>query len=159
MKKVLFVCLGNICRSPAAEGVFKLLISKEGLESKIIVDSAGTSSCHAGELADSRMRKTAAKRSIDLTSRSRQFIREDFEEFDYIVVMDESNYQNVLSLDSNEKYKEKVFMMTDFGENLSLKYVPDPYYGGDRGFEDVLDIVNNCSLGLLKKIKLEMGLN
>lgn len=149
MKKILFVCLGNICRSPAAEGVMQHAVDKRGLRNKIILDSAGTSAAHSGERADSRMRFHAEKRGVQLLSVSRQFLKEDFLKFDYIIVMDRSNYKNVLNLDFENKYENKVKMMTDFCSDDLFDYVPDPYYGGENGFELVLDIVVDACNGLL----------
>ena len=149
MKKILFVCLGNICRSPAAEGVFLDLIIKKNLQAKFEVDSAGTGDWHIGELPDKRMRSAALSRGIELTSRARQFKKDDFDKFDLVIVMDDSNFKNVCSLASNELHKSKVRKFTDFstsGDGI----VPDPYFGGDEGFEEVLDLVEVCSLGLLE---------
>ena len=149
---ILFVCLGNICRSPAAEGVFLDLIKKENLETKFYVDSAGTGDWHVGELADKRMRSAALKRGIELTSRARQISKEDFNKFEYILVMDDSNYQNVISLTSSNEQKQKVKKFTEFQQEFDSSIVPDPYFGGDEGFEGVLDLVADCSKGLLKHI-------
>jgi protein-tyrosine phosphatase len=156
MARVLFVCLGNICRSPAAEGVFESLVKAEGLEGSIEIDSAGTSSSHVGEKADRRMRNHAIRRGYELTSLSRQFVAADFEKFDFIVVMDDSNYSNVVRLDHSDVYSNKVYKMVDFCEQMSPKEVPDPYYGGEQGFETVLDIVEDASRGLLKVVKKDL---
>lgn len=156
MTRVLFVCLGNICRSPAAEGVFAHFVKEQGLDHQIEIDSAGTSSAHVGEKADRRMRNHAIRRGYDLTSLSRQFIVADFQRFDYIVVMDDSNYRNVVNLDSQENYINKVYKMVNFCQKLKPKEVPDPYYGGEQGFETVLDIVEDASRGLLEVIKKDL---
>lgn len=156
MVRVLFVCLGNICRSPAAEGVFQHLVNEAGLGSKIKIDSAGTSSAHVGEKADRRMRNHAIRRGYDLTSLSRQFLTEDFHNFDYIIVMDDSNFQNVLRLDHQDQFSNKVFKMVSFSKKLSPAEVPDPYYGGEQGFETVLDIVEDASQGLLEVIQKDI---
>ena len=148
--KVLFVCLGNICRSPAAEGVFLHRIKELGISSKFEVDSAGTSSFHVGERADPRMREHASKRGIELPSRARQFIKSDFKNFDAIIVMDDSNYQNCLRLAGGEDEENKVYKMADFCPQSGLSEVPDPYYGGADGFEQVLDMVQEGSDNLLK---------
>ena len=155
-KKVLFVCLGNICRSPAAEGVFLSLVQAEGLSDQIFVDSAGTSGFHAGELADQRMRQHSQKRGIELLSRSRQFVERDFKDFDYILVMDRSNEKNVLAMARGEDQEQKVLMMTSFCSQYDDDEVPDPYYGGADGFEYVLDLVEDAGNGLLGKIKREL---
>lgn len=152
---VLFVCLGNICRSPAAEGVFLDLIAKKGLFDNYKVDSAGTSGHHQGELADARMRQTASARGLELLSRSRQFVAQDFKKFDYIIVMDDSNYQNVMNLDTHDEYVQKVIKLTDFcDQNYSeFDHVPDPYYGGEEGFELVLNLLDNGCLNLLNYLE------
>jgi protein-tyrosine phosphatase len=157
MPKVLFVCMGNICRSPAAEGVFKKLVSTEMLEDIIEIDSAGTIGYHSGELPDARMRKHALQRGYDLISRARQFnAKKDFEEFDYIVTMDDENYENIVKQDREKKYQNKIFKMTEFSSDKKVKYVPDPYYGGADGFENVLDILEDSTKNLLKKIKADV---
>jgi protein-tyrosine phosphatase len=155
---LLFVCLGNICRSPAAEAAMISILVKEGLEGKITVDSAGTSAYHAGEKADRRMREHGQKRGLNLASRSRQFISEDFENFDLIIVMDNSNYNNVMSLDINNKYGDKVVKMTDYCSEHVEKEVPDPYYDGETGFEKVLDMVENGCENLLKQMRSKVDL-
>lgn len=151
--KVVFVCLGNICRSPAAEGVFLDLLVKQNLTDHYVVDSAGTGSWHVGELADSRMREHAKRRGIELKSRSRQFKPEDFDHFDYIVVMDKSNYTNVVSLTKKQENIDKVIEMATLAKSHPETEVPDPYYGGDQGFENVLDIVTDGSVELLKMLE------
>lgn len=157
MINILFVCLGNICRSPSGEGVFKSLVESEGLEDKFFIDSAGTSAYHVGEPADRRMRKHAERRSIRLTSRSRRFIRQDFDKFDYILAMDGSNYDDILSIDKTGENRAKVFMMTDFSSIYKNRDVPDPYYGGDDGFEEVLDLLEESCRGLLDAVKKKYG--
>lgn len=158
MKKVLFVCLGNICRSPAAEGVFIHLVNEAGLSEHFRIDSAGTSSFHVGERADSRMLDHASRRGIDLPSRSRQFVKEDFQNFDYIIAMDRSNHRNILGVSNSSEDHKKVFMMSDFKIAREEIDVPDPYYGGAAGFEEVLDIVTDGSKGLFLRIKKELEL-
>ena len=157
MKKVLFICLGNICRSPAAEGVFAHLVNEAGLNDKFTIDSAGTSAAHEGEPADARMIAHASRRGIKLPSISRRFNAEkDFENFDHILVMDNSNYKGILSRDSEGRFIHKVQMFTDYAVNMKFKEVPDPYYGGAEGFERVLDIVTDASKGLLEELKKEL---
>lgn len=153
---LLFVCLGNICRSPAAEGVMIDLLVKEGLEGKVTVDSAGTSAFHVGELPDRRMREHGQRRGLNLSSRSRQFVYDDFTDFNYIIVMDNSNYKNVLSLDEKNQYSHKVIKMAELCPSHNEIEVPDPYYGGDAGFEKVLDMVTEGCDNLLSKIKDEI---
>jgi protein-tyrosine phosphatase len=150
--------MGNICRSPAAEGVFKNLIYAEELENIIQVDSCGTIGYHSGELPDARMRKHSAQRGYELTSIARQFNpKKDFDEFDYIVTMDDDNYEDILGLDSKNAYRNKVYKMTSFSSDKSVSEVPDPYYGGSDGFENVLDILEDCTKNLLTRIKSDVG--
>ena len=148
-KRVLFVCLGNICRSPSAEAVFRHQLENRGLSDGFIVDSAGTSAWHAGERADARMRKHAKKRGIELTSISRQFLREDFDSFDYIIAMDGENMDELKKLARNPGDAAKLHFMTDFSRKYNYNHVPDPYYGGDEGFELVLDLLEDASEGLI----------
>jgi len=154
LKRILFVCLGNICRSPSAEAVMQAIINKEGLQDAIKVDSAGIISWHAGEPADGRMQNHARKRGYNLTSISRPFNAEkDFDAFDYIIGMDHENMRDLKAFDPENKYSSKLFLMTDFCKNSSAKFVPDPYYGGGEGFENVLDILEDACRGLLDKVK------
>lgn len=155
MKRVVFVCLGNICRSPSGEGVFRSIVDSRNLTKKYHIDSAGTSAYHVGEMADSRMRKHASRRGYDLTSRSRQFERSDFDNFDLIIPMDRSNYQDIISLASSKSDAQKVKMMTDFSISFRGEDVPDPYYGGSQGFETVLDILEESCEGLLEYLENE----
>ncbi|EQC48978.1 low molecular weight protein-tyrosine-phosphatase [Bacteriovorax sp. DB6_IX] len=151
MHKVLFVCLGNICRSPAADGVMVHLVNERGISSQFEIDSAGTSAHHVGEPADSRMREHAQRRGIFLGSISRAFdASSDFEKYDLILAMDNSNYRNILAMNPSGEYHHKVKMFCDFAKNRSESEVPDPYYGGAKGFEQVLDIVEDGVEGILK---------
>ena len=153
MIKLCFVCLGNICRSPTAEGIMKALVSKFSLENSIEVDSAGTGAWHSGEKADPRSRAVAQTRGLDLTSRSRQFKSEDFSEFDYVLAMDNSNLQNLRAL-ADETSSTKLFLLRSFDpQSPKSADVPDPYYGGPRGFEDVFDICEAACTGLLHYIQ------
>lgn len=145
--KILFVCLGNICRSPIAEAVFKHLIEAKGKSNQYFIDSAGTSAYHVGDNADARMSSHARKRGIDLTSVSRQFEQEDFDQFDYIVGMDEENMQAMKYLAKNKEDLSKLYLMTDFSKNYNYNHVPDPYYGGGEGFELVLDLLEDAGEG------------
>jgi protein-tyrosine phosphatase len=157
MPKVLFVCMGNICRSPAAEGIFKKLVSDVQLENNFIIDSAGTIDYHAGELPDIRMRNHALQRGYVLDSRARQFNPEkDFNEFDYIITMDNENYKDIIRLDTDKLYRSKIFNMADFCSDKNVKEVPDPYNGGNDGFEKVLDILEDSTKHLLVKIRADI---
>ena len=158
-KKILFVCLGNICRSPAAEGIMNSIIENNNMEEFIIVDSAGTIPYHRGELPDPRMRSHAKKRGYNLTHKSRLFDPEkDFDFFDYIVVMDDQNYINIKSLDIKGNYRNKIFKMVQFCKHFKVDEVPDPYYLGPQGFEEVLNIIEDGCSGLFIKVKDEIKL-
>lgn len=158
MIKVLFVCLGNICRSPMAEGVFKDLIEKEGVSCKFSVDSAGTSGYHIDQLADPRMRDVANSKGIKLTSRSRKLVVADLLEFDYIVAMDESNYEDIKSLEK-ENHSAKVVLMREYDDTKEGINVPDPYYGGIEGFEDVYQILLRSNRNFLRQLCTEHDLS
>jgi protein-tyrosine phosphatase len=154
---LLFVCLGNICRSPAAEGIMQSLIESEGLTGQVTVDSAGTIAYHSGEKADARMIATAAKRGYDLTSIARRFEpRKDFKKFDYILAMDGENYNDLISMDIDGKFRKKIHLITDFCTTVEASEVPDPYYGGDSGFNLVINILEDACKGLIGKIKNDL---
>ena len=153
MKKVLFVCLGNICRSPTAEAITKSQLKNQGLDGKVFVDSCGTIDWHRGNPADSRTINSAALRGYSVTSISRPLIQSDFQEFDFIFTMDETNYSHVLERASSEKEKRKVFPVTDFCTKRNVKYVPDPYKKGPEGFEEVLDILEDCCGEIVKRLE------
>ena len=155
MIKILFVCMGNICRSPSAEAVMNSTIKQNDLTDKIKCDSAGTISYHVGETADTRMIRHASTRGYDLTSIARQIQHMDFDLFDYIIAMDSENYDNILALDSEGNYKSKISKMTDYSKNYDANEVPDPYYGGPQGFEYVLDLLEDSCSGLLDHILKE----
>ena len=146
VKKILFVCLGNICRSPAAEGIFKQKIKDRDLENLFVVDSAGTGGWHVGNLADRRMREAALSRGIELTSRSRKIDHNDLYEFDHILVMDKDNLNAVKSLIKDNTYpiNSKIKLILSYSKKSQLDEVPDPYYGGQNGFEKVLDLLDNA---------------
>jgi protein-tyrosine phosphatase len=150
--RLLFVCLGNICRSPSAEGIMNHLIQQRGLASQITCDSAGTSSYHIGSSPDRRMTAAAAKRDIKLVGQARQFEPADFEEFDLILAMDSDNYRNILALDRSKAHAHKVKLMCEFCRNYRDKEVPDPYYGGESGFDYVIDLLLDACEGLLEEI-------
>ena len=146
VKKILFVCLGNICRSPAAEGIFKKKIKDRELETLFVVDSAGTGGWHVGNLADRRMREAALSRGIELTSRSRKIDHNDLYEFDHILVMDKDNLNAVKSLIKDNTYpiNSKIKLILSYSKKSQLDEVPDPYYGGQNGFEIVLDLLDDA---------------
>ncbi|MDE6623131.1 MAG: low molecular weight phosphotyrosine protein phosphatase [Alistipes sp.] len=151
-KSILFVCLGNICRSPAAEGVMRRIAQQEALDLEI--DSAGTYGGHAGELPDSRMRSAAANRGYRLTHRSRKIREEDFDAFDLIVVMDDMNYEAVHRLAPSPEAARKIFRMAEFlHAHPGRTYVPDPYYEGREGFEVVLDLLEDGCRELAEYLK------
>lgn len=154
MKHVIFVCLGNICRSPSAEAVFNALIEKNGQGNSLSCDSAGTAAYHVGERADYRMRMFGMKRKYNLTSISRAFNPEsDFDRFDYIIGMDRQNVRDLKSMARNETDRKKIHLMTDFSVSGKYDSVPDPYYGGDAGFELVLDILEDACEGLIRVLQ------
>ncbi|NVB83122.1 MAG: low molecular weight phosphotyrosine protein phosphatase [Kofleriaceae bacterium] len=151
--RICFVCLGNICRSPTAEGVFRKLAAEARLESKLVIDSAGTGSWHVGELPDSRSRAVAAKRGYDLTHRARKFTREDFDRFDLVLAMDRANYDNLMQLARGRSLVPSIRMLREFERGAPADAeVPDPYIG-EGGFEDVLDICERACRGLLEHVR------
>lgn len=152
-KRILFVCAGNICRSPSAEAVFKAKVENEGLYSIFDIDSAGTGPWHVGEPADSRMKRHAKKRGYNLTSIARQFKPEkDFDRFDHIIAMDDENVNHLKRVARNKTDLAKISKMTDYCKAYNYDFVPDPYYGGDEGFELVLDLLEDASDGLIKDL-------
>lgn len=158
MINVLFVCMGNICRSPSAEAVMNGIIKNNNLQDIIKCDSAGTIGYHEGDPADQRMKMFASNRGYDLTSISRQIRYDDLQIFDYIITMDRENYDDVIALDSTGQYSDKISMMTDYAKDNKTNSVPDPYYGGSQGFELVLDLLEDSCEGLLIHIKNNNGL-
>ena len=151
---VLFVCLGNICRSPLAEGIFRHHVEEAGLTDRFTIDSAGTSSYHVGDPPDHRTSAVAVARGIALTSRARQLLAADLDQFDYVIVMDEENRAAVKRLARERATKAVVHMMREFdSEARDDLDVPDPYYGGERGFENVHDIVERSSRRFLEHLR------
>lgn len=153
-QKILFVCLGNICRSPAADGIMQYLVREAGAEERIEVDSAGTYAGHTGELPDHRMRAAAACRGYNLTHRARQIREKDFYDFDRIVVMDDYNYESVNRLAPSRELANKIYRMREFFTTFAERWshVPDPYYEGAEGFELVLDMLEEGCQNLLTEI-------
>jgi len=155
--RVLFVCLGNICRSPTAQGVFAKVVSDAGLAERIEIDSAGTHAYHVGEPPDERAQATARRRGIDLSrQRARRAIREDFERFDYLLTMDRENDAWMRELcPPGRDLERRLRLFMEFAPALDLAEVPDPYYGGANGFERVFDLVEEAARGLLDEIRRE----
>ena len=153
MVKVLFVCMGNICRSPTAQGVFQRLVTDNELLEHIEIDSAGTHAYHIGERPDERASAAALKRGVDLsTQKARRVNTEDFHVFDYVIAMDSSNYEELASKCPPE-HESKLSLFLEYAEDLEATEVPDPYYGGATGFERVLDLIEEASAGLLAEIR------
>jgi len=150
--KILFVCLGNICRSPAAENIMNHLVQQAGRSPEIQCDSAGTAGYHIGSPPDSRMVRAAKARGLTFIGRGRQFTYEDFQAFDLILAMDRSNYQNILRLDPQGQYRDKVQLMCEHCQTFPDEEVPDPYYGGPDGFDYVIDLLFDACGGLLRKL-------
>jgi protein-tyrosine phosphatase len=149
---ILFVCLGNICRSPMAEAIFLKILEREHASDRFTVDSAGLLGYHQGELPDSRMRYHARKRGYSLTHRSRPFSRADFDRFDMIVGMDDQNIDGLKKQAMTLDEDAKIFRMTDFCQYMEVTHVPDPYYGGDQGFENVINLLEDACEGLFKEV-------
>ena len=155
MVKVLFVCMGNICRSPTAEGVFRYKVAQENLQDHISIDSAGTHAYHVGNPPDARAQDAALKRNIDLSSqRARRVNADDFSSFDYVIAMDDSNKRDLLTI-CPAGFEDRVHLFLDFAEGNETE-VPDPYYGQGRGFEIVLNLVVEAADGLLARIHVDI---
>ena len=156
-KKILFVCLGNICRSPAAEYVFRDIINKAGLSDQFIVDSAGTAGWHVGKKADKRMRDAAIKRDIDIKSIARQIEIDDLLFYDFILTMDNDNYNNVKLLFDplTQESPATIKPILSYSKKAQISEVPDPYYGGKDGFENVLDLLEEACSEFLKSITID----
>ncbi|WP_018127373.1 low molecular weight protein-tyrosine-phosphatase [Balneola vulgaris] len=149
---IVFVCLGNICRSPTGEGLLLHKVKEKGLASYFYIDSAGTAAYHVGEPANSKSQATANNHGVHLPSKARQFEYADFNEFDLILAMDAENYKNIKALDRNNRFEDKVKMMREFDPTPEDGNVPDPYYGGLQGFENVYQIINRSCDALLDEL-------
>lgn len=152
MKKILFVCLGNICRSCTAEEIMRTVLQREGLDREVLVDSAGLISYHQGEQADPRMRAHASRRGYHITHLSRPVCMTDFYDFDLIIGMDDSNISRLRDLAPSIEEEVKIHRMTEYCISKVVDHVPDPYYGGAQGFENVIDILEDACEGLLQAI-------
>lgn len=153
-QRILFVCLGNICRSPAAEAMMQMLVERNGLADRVVLDSAGTYGGHSGERSDARMRRAAAARGIDITHRARQVREEDFERFDMIIAMDDNNYEALFRLAPDREVQQRIYRFREFlRHNPNWSYIPDPYYEGHEGFELVLDLLEDGCSTLLEKLR------
>lgn len=150
--KILFVCLGNICRSPAAEGLMKHIVKQRGLEHRFYIDSAGTYGGHAGQLPDPRMRRAAAERGYLLDHRAQRFKPAMFAQFDLIVAMDDNNYYDLQSMTSTLEEEKKIVRMADYCRHYTATHVPDPYYEGADGFQLVLNLLEDACAGLLDDV-------
>jgi low molecular weight protein-tyrosine phosphatase len=150
--RILFVCLGNICRSPLAHAVCEQMLQERGLGAMVFVESAGVSSYHVGEQSDRRMRKAAAANGIGIDHSSRRFTFSDFSEYDLIFPMDHSNYSDIIRIARTEEDRNKVVMFRDF-DPVEKGDVPDPYYGGPEGFQDVIDIVKRTCKNIISHIQ------
>jgi len=165
--KLLFVCLGNICRSPAAENIMNYLIKQASMSDgdasnsvlSIVCDSAGTAGYHIGSSPDRRMMAALGARQIPITGKARQFQKSDLENFDLILAMDRQNYQDILALDQANRYKNKVRLMCEFCQHHDQQEVPDPYYGGTEGFNQVIDLLLDACDGLLEHLVKQDHLN
>jgi len=158
MVNILFVCMGNICRSPTAQGVFEYLVANEQLSDQIRTESAGTHAYHIGEKPDQRASAAAMKRGVDLsTQRARRVSADDFEEFDYVLAMDRSNYEDLEGICPPE-HLSKLRMFLEFSPDSGITEVPDPYYGGATGFERVLDLIEQAAEALLADIRQQRGI-
>ncbi len=152
--RILFVCMGNICRSPTAHAVFRKMVQDEGLAEQILIDSAGTHAYHIGEPPDSRSLQTALRRGIDMADlRARKVERGDFSDYHYILAMDQDNLSNLRALVAQGTAPARVELFMDYAEDWSEQEVPDPYYGGAQGFERVFDMVEAASRGLLDALR------
>ncbi|GEP45177.1 low molecular weight protein-tyrosine-phosphatase [Brevifollis gellanilyticus] len=155
--RLLFVCMGNICRSPAAEGVMLRMVREAGLHERIHIDSAGTGGWHAGNQSDARMRKAAATRGLELVHLARQVTPQDLADFDLVLIMDDQNHQDIQPFDPARRHSAKIRYFCEFCTVHDAREVPDPYYGGPQGFEHVLDLLEDGCAGVLKHIHTRLA--
>ena len=157
MTRILFVCLGNICRSPTAEGVMRRVVREEGLEDEFEIDSAGTGGWHVGNPPDARATESARRRGITLAGEARRVTRQDFEDYDLLLAADRENVDDLRAIAPDEHARAKVRLLREFDPDIDPAHpdldVPDPYYGGPDGFEDVLDLVEAACRGLLAEVR------
>lgn len=151
-RKILFVCMGNICRSPAAEIIFRDLVQKADRHKEFLIDSAGTIGLHQGNPPDARMRRHLAQKGYQVFGSSRKIVANDLATFDLILVMDEANERDVKSLDPHGHYQSKIRRLTDFSNQHQMNEVPDPYYGGEEGFAQVVELIEDSCSGLLRSL-------
>jgi protein-tyrosine phosphatase len=155
--RILFCCMGNICRSPTAEGVFRRALLERAPQLEVHIDSAGTHDYHIGEAPDARARAAAIRRGIDISRlRARQIAPQDFERFDLILAMDEDNVRE-LTARAPRQYRDRIRLFMEFAPNSPRRAVPDPYYGGEQGFEDVLDMLEEAANGLIDELLARMS--
>lgn len=159
MFQVLFVCMGNICRSPAAEGVFRHMVAADGLSHTVACDSAGTIDFHSGASPDSRAQQTGIERGYEIQGAARQIDQEDLSRFDLILAMDRENLDYVTSLDVHGRYRDKIQLFCDFVQESSNTEVPDPYYGGQAGFDKVFDLLEDGCTRLLDHIRGKLAID
>lgn len=157
MIKVLFVCLGNICRSPLGEGMFRHLVTQAGLDERVLIDSAGTGNWHVGSPPHADSQRVARERGMDISDqRARQLTPLDLREFDYLIAMDSSNREGILALDPHGRHAHKVRLMLDYHPAVGMKDVPDPYFGGPEGFYPVLEMIETACRNLLDEVVSEL---
>lgn len=152
-KRILFICLGNICRSPAADGIMKRLVSEAGLDDDFMIDSAGIGSWHVGQLPDHRMRRHGLLHGYTFDHRARQVSARDFDHFDYIAVMDQENYNDINRQARSETDRQKIIRLSDYlRHHPGQQTIPDPYYGNDRDFEYVIELLEDACATLLQEL-------